>query len=80
MELEVITPEKRLFEGDAQMIKVPGTKGSFEILHNHAPLISTLSKGTIKIVADGAEDIYIDIKGGVIEVQQNKVIVLAEIH
>ncbi len=80
MELEVITPEKKLYEGDVQLVKVPGTKGSFEILHNHAPLISTLAKGTIKIVSEAAEDIYIDIKGGVIEVQQNKVIVLADIH
>ena len=79
MNLEIITPEKRLFNGKVKLIRVPGTKGSFEVLHNHAPIISTLEKGTIKIVPDNGENIFIDVIGGIIEVQRNKIIVLADI-
>ena len=49
MYLEIITPDKKLFEGEVNLIKIPGSKGDFEILKNHAPIISTLEKGTIKI-------------------------------
>ena len=48
MKVEIITPEKKLYSGEANLVKVPGTKGSFEILTKHAPLISTLEKGTNK--------------------------------
>ena len=50
MKLEIITPEKRLFDGNVKLIQVPGTKGSFEILKNHAPVISTLIHGTVKVI------------------------------
>ena len=79
MNIEIITPEKKLYQGNVKLVKVPGTKGSFEILHNHAPIISTLEKGTIKVVSDTDETVYIDVEGGIVEVMRNNIIVLADI-
>lgn len=79
MRLEVITPDKQLFEGDINLIQVPGTKGSFEVLRNHAPIISTLDKGIVRIVKENNMETEIDIISGVIEVNQNKIIILAEV-
>jgi F-type H+-transporting ATPase subunit epsilon len=79
MNIEIITPEKKLYQGNVKLVKVPGTKGSFEILHNHAPIISTLEKGTIKVVSDTDETVYIDVEGGIVEVMHNNIIVLADI-
>jgi len=67
MFLEIITPEKKLFTGEVKLIQVPGTKGSFEILKNHAPIISTLDQGTIKIIDQQDQEDFFDIPGGVIE-------------
>lgn len=80
MKLEVITPEKKLFDGKINSITVPGSKGTFMVLHNHAPLISTLDKGQIKIVTESSQEEVIDIEGGVIEVQRNNIIVLADMN
>jgi F-type H+-transporting ATPase subunit epsilon len=78
MYLEIITPEKKLFAGEIKLLKVPGSKGSFEILKNHAPIISTLEDGIVKILnPEGAETIF-NIGGGVIEAKENKIILLAE--
>lgn len=79
MKIEIITPEKKLYQGDVKLVRVPGTKGSFEILHNHAPVISTLEKGTIKIVSDKNDTVLIDVEGGIIEVIRNNIIVLADV-
>jgi F-type H+-transporting ATPase subunit epsilon len=78
MYLEIITPEKKIFEGEVRLIQVPGSNGSFEILKNHAPIISTLDEGQIKVVTSENEKVYFDIHGGVIESSKNKIIVLAE--
>ena len=78
MFLEIITPEKKLYSGDVKLIKVPGSKGSFEILSQHAPIISTLEKGQIKVIDTTDKAIFIEITGGVIEAQNDKIIVLAE--
>lgn len=78
MQLEIITPDKKVYEGEVSLVRVPGSKGSFEILNSHAPIVSTLDKGTIKIrETNGTENFY-EISGGVIEVKSNKIIVLAE--
>ncbi len=79
MHLEIITPDKKLFSGEVELIQVPGTKGSFEILNNHAPIISTLDAGSIKIRDMKHETSYIEIQGGVIEGKSNEIIVLAEV-
>ena len=80
MKLEIITPEKKLFEGKITSITVPGSKGPFMVLLNHAPVISTLDKGKIIIVTDSNITETIDIEGGVIEVQRNNIIVLADMN
>jgi len=77
VKLEIITPEKRLFDGKVKLVKVPGTKGSFEVLKNHAPIISTLTQGTIKVITDHDRQEFIDIKSGIIEVKANTITILA---
>lgn len=79
MKLEILTPDKKLFEGNVNSVSVPGTKGAFTILHNHAPIISTLNKGNIKIVTDNSKTENISIEGGIIEVKKNIIIVLADL-
>lgn len=78
MHLEIITPEKMLFSGDIDIVKLPGTTGSFEIMTNHAPLISTLTAGRIKVRDINGVVSYFEISSGVVEVLNNKVKVLAE--
>ena len=80
MNLEIITPEKKLFSGEIKLVRVPGTAGSFEIMPNHAPLISTLEKGEIKIISVTDKEELFEIAGGVIEVQENEVIILGEFN
>ena len=77
MQLDIITPDKLIYSGVIKLVKLPGTDGSFEILKNHAPLISTLAKGKIKVIEENNELKYFDIEDGVVEVQNNRVIVLA---
>ncbi len=79
MRLDIITPDDLLFSGqDVKLVQLPGIDGSFEVLENHAPLISVLRKGRIKVVSKDQKPQFFDIRGGVIEVLQNKVLVLAE--
>jgi F-type H+-transporting ATPase subunit epsilon len=77
MTLEILTPDKKVFEGDVTSVTVPGTLGSFQILRGHAPIISTLEDGTVIIKSAAGEETF-NIKGGVVEVLNNKIIVLAE--
>lgn len=77
MKLEILTPDKKIFEGDVTSVTVPGAQGSFEILNNHAPIISTLDDGKVVIRGNGKEQHFYT-KGGVVEVIDNKVTVLAE--
>lgn len=77
MNLEILTPDKKVFEGEVTSVTVPGTMGSFEILNHHAPIISTLEDGKLTVRGAGKENIFL-IQGGVVEVSNNKVIVLAE--
>ena len=78
MLLDILTPEKLLFEGEIKSVKLPGTNGEFEILNNHAPIISTLSKGEICVTNSKNHKETFKINGGVIEMQNNKIIVLAD--
>jgi len=78
MLLEIISPDKKLYSGDVISIQVPGSKGSFEILKSHAPIISTLEKGSINILTEDGKRTTFEIDGGVIEAKKNKIIVLAE--
>jgi len=79
MKLEIITPETTIFSGDVQLVQLPGLDGLFEILHNHAPMIAALGKGRVKVVTSAEKTTeFFEIKGGVLEVKKNKIIVLAD--
>jgi len=78
MILEIITPEKEVFKGEVTSVKFPGTTGDFEVLNNHAPIISTLTSGTVRVITIDNNIENFTINGGVIEMQQNKIIVLAD--
>tara|TARA_B100000780_G_scaffold152556_1_gene106605 strand:+ start:993 stop:1229 length:237 start_codon:yes stop_codon:yes gene_type:complete len=78
MNIDIITPEKKLFSGDIKSVKLPGTDGEFTILNNHAPIISTLTAGEIHVIEETDNKLKFHINGGVIEMQENKIIVLAE--
>ena len=78
MLLEIIAPYQKLYSGEVDLVQVPGSKGSFEILRNHAPIISTLEQGRIKIVDVKGGTTFFEVDGGVIEAKNNKIIVLAE--
>ena len=77
MLLEVVTPDKKVFEGEATAVTFPGSDGEFQVLTGHAPMISSLGRGKMTIKASGKEEVVI-IDGGVVEVLNNKVVVLAE--
>lgn len=77
MRLEIITPDKVLFEGEVDAATFPGSKGSFQVLKNHAALISSLDTGKVTVKsAKDTQDIMIN--GGIVEVLNNNIIVLAE--
>jgi len=78
MFVEIITPDKKLFSGEAKSVKLPGTDGSFGVLKNHAPIISSLKKGVVKVTDEKQVVQDFEIKGGIVEVLKNKVVVLAE--
>jgi len=77
MIVEIISPDKMLFSGNASLIQLPGLDGLFEILENHTPIIAALTKGNMKLVSEG-ETLFLGINGGVVEVQKNKVQVMVE--
>jgi F-type H+-transporting ATPase subunit epsilon len=78
MFLEIITPEEKVFEGDVKSVQLPGTEGSFQILNSHSPIVSTLQKGNVVLVDVNNESKEIAVNGGVVEVNSNHIIVLAE--
>ena len=79
MQIEILTPEKKLFVGDVYGVQLPGVNGSFEVLEKHAPLVSALGSGILKLLLDrnGKSSRY-SIAGGFIEVLNNKVTILLE--
>ena len=78
MHLELLTPDKKLFSGDAEYVDVPGEAGRTGVLKNHAPLISALKAGKVKVRDMAKKEHFFEIKGGIMEVRNDKVIVLAE--
>ncbi|MBN2664673.1 MAG: ATP synthase F1 subunit epsilon [Bacteroidales bacterium] len=76
MTLELISPNQTLFSGEIYLVKVPGTKGSFEVLNNHVPIISSLEAGKIKVITKEGKERFFDINKGFIEVKNNKVSIL----
>jgi len=93
MILEIVSPEEKLFSGEVTSVTLPGVDGSFQILNHHAPIVSILEKGTIKIVAPvfnfskeiagkftkvNEQTYTLEIASGTIEMKDNKIIVLAD--
>ena len=76
MLLEILTPEKKLFAGEVLSVMFPGTAGTFEVLENHAPLISTLDPGKIRVRSEANEDQYFEVTNGFVEVLNNVVTVI----
>lgn len=78
LSLEVITPSKSAFKGNVVSVSVPGTQGAFQVLFNHAPIMSTFEIGKIKIIDPGQNEIEYCTGGGYIEVLANKILIMAE--
>ena len=78
MQLEIISPEKIVFNGEIQMVRVPGGAGSFAVMNNHAPIVSTLEKGQIKVSNNDGQILYFETTGGVIQVLNNKITILID--
>jgi F-type H+-transporting ATPase subunit epsilon len=77
MKLDILTPEKNLYSGEATLVQLPGVEGSFEILNHHAPIISALGTGVVRFKTAQGEK-KVKISGGFVECLNNKVIVCAE--
>ena len=78
MHLEIITPDKKVFEGEVAVVTFPGSDGSFQVLNNHAPHVSLLKDGVVEYKTSERATTQVAITGGVVEVLKNKVIVLAD--
>lgn len=78
LKLKIISPERTVYQGEAESVLVPGSQGQFEILNDHAPIISTLTDGRVEYAtAEGKQSL--DVKGGFVEVQKNEVRLCVEI-
>jgi F-type H+-transporting ATPase subunit epsilon len=78
MKIEINTPDKKVFEGDIKSVRVPGKKGSFQVLKDHAPIISTLDNGPVILIDFDEQETIFEIRGGVIEVKANNIILLVD--
>ena len=92
MQLEIVSPERTLLTADVESVIVPGTDGSFQMLDNHAPIVSTLISGTVKISGEiedsnslpdsfaviSSKEIRLSVSSGVVEMKENKVIILTD--
>jgi len=78
MNVRIIKPDATLYEGPATLLQLPGTDGLFELLENHAPIISSLTAGRIRLQAEGEEEKVFEIKAGVVKGQQNDILIMAQ--
>ena len=78
MKIKITKPDTTLFEGEAKTLKLPGTAGAFEMLENHAPIISSLAKGSVRVVLEDNSEQSFDIRGGVVKSQQNDLMILVQ--
>ena len=77
MQVQILTPEKTVFDGEAESVLVPGAAGAFEVLKGHAPILSSLVAGTARVIADKKE-LHFKIGGGFFEFSHDKGVVLAD--
>lgn len=78
MQILVLTPEKEIYKGDIESVKVPGVNGQFEILNNHAPIVSALVEGEVRIIEEGGSKKTFSIKQGFIEMLNNDISLLVQ--
>ena len=78
MLLEILTPGQNVFKGEVKLVKVPGSGGSFEIMKNHAAIISSLTDGELKVITESGETLRYTTKDGVVEANNNHIVVLVE--
>ncbi len=78
MQLDILTPEKKIYEGEVYGIYLPGVQGYFEILDKHAPMVAALGEGEMKILKDKSTHELYTIRGGFLEMNNNKAVVLIE--
>ena len=78
LKIEIVTPKQTAYKGNGQAITLPGTLGPFQVLVNHAPIISSLEIGAIKIIDEEGEDIYFATNGGFAEIKNNVVSIVVE--
>ena len=78
MKVKITKPDSTVFEGEAKLLQLPGAGGLFEILQNHAPIISALTKGTLRVVTDCDETKLFEIRGGVVKGQKNDILILVQ--
>jgi F-type H+-transporting ATPase subunit epsilon len=77
MKVKITKPDSTLYDGETSLVQLPGTGGLFEILNNHAPIISSLAKGKLRIVTAEGEKTF-DVRGGVVKGQQNDLLILVQ--
>jgi F-type H+-transporting ATPase subunit epsilon len=77
--LEILTPETKIFAGEITLVSLPGTKGAFEIMNNHAPLISTLGAGSVKVIDTLGQIQLFPIKRGMVECLDNQIHLLVTV-
>ena len=80
LKLKIVSPERIEFDGEVESVLVPGSQGQFEILNNHAPIISTLDKGVVEYGLSKGQKVQLEILGGLVEVQQNVVSLCVEVN
>ncbi|MBP3849219.1 MAG: ATP synthase F1 subunit epsilon [Prevotella sp.] len=80
LKLKIVSPERIEFDGEVESVLVPGSQGQFEILNDHAPIISTLDKGVVEYGLPKGQKVQLDILGGFVEVQQNEVSLCIEVN
>ncbi len=78
MFLEVITPTRIMYQGEVSLVQMPGKMGSFEVLHNHAPIVALLDKGRVKVIDWQRNIIYLDISNGLVHVNNNQLKIVTE--
>ncbi len=78
MKIEIVTPDSTIYEGEVSLAQLPGLDGSFEILNHHAAMIAALKKGRVKVIDSKKDTLFFEINGGVMEVLNNRILVLAE--
>jgi len=76
--LEIVTPKRVVFKGEITSFSAPGVEGGFQVLHSHAPMLSSLKIGEVKITESSGTEFKYAVSGGFVEVRDNKVVLLAE--